>query len=271
MWSWIKKASTVSLAAALAVGIPAAASAEPAAARQTVVALTFDDGTADHARVAKMLRERGLRGTFYVNSGRLGRRGYLTAADLRSMAKAGHEIGGHTREHVRLAHLSPDQQRRQICEDRRALLRLGLKVRSFAYPFGNFDQTSRELAMYCGYTSARGINGLYRPDTCRSCPYAETIPPADLALVRTTSQTRMPRTARNLAASVTRAQAHGGGLVTFVFHRIRDDKRDQYATSPKEFTRFIDWLARQQKAKKVVVKPLGEVVGGRVWPVPGDS
>ena len=77
--------------------------------------------------------------------------------------------------------------------------------------------------------------------------------------------------ARNLAASVTRAQAHGGGLVTFVFHRIRDDKRDQYATSPKEFTRFIDWLARQQKAKKVVVKPLGEVVGGRVWPVPGDS
>ncbi|MEU6410675.1 polysaccharide deacetylase family protein [Microbispora sp. NPDC046933] len=241
------------------------------AARVPTVVLTFDDGTADHLAVAGMLSRRGLKGTFYVSSARLGRRGFLSVAGLRAVAKDGHEIGGHTLHHPHLSELFDAEQRTEICDDRRALLKMGFAVRSFAYPFGDFDETSKQLAMGCGYTTARGINGLHRPDSCRSCPVTETIPPADLAAVRATSQTGLPRTARTLREFVTRAQREGGpGLVIFVFHEIKDDPRDRYATAPKEFAAFVDWVARQRKAKTIDVKTLGDVAGGRVWPVPDD-
>ncbi|WP_055477812.1 polysaccharide deacetylase family protein [Sphaerimonospora mesophila] len=258
------------LAVALVVGLPPAGALAGTATAKTVVVLTFDDSTADHVTAAGMLNKRGLKGTFYVNSGRLGKRGYLTVGDLRFIAKSGHEIGGHTLDHVNLLRETEDVRQRQICEDRRTLLSHGFKVRSFAYPFGAFDESSKQLAMRCGYTTARGVTGVHRPDACRSCPYAETIPPADPAAVRATSQNGIARTAGTLAGFVTRAQRNGGGLVVFVFHKIGNDARDPYATSPRELARFLDWIARQRKARGVVVKPLGDVAGGRTWPVPDD-
>ncbi|MEV4295552.1 polysaccharide deacetylase family protein [Microbispora rosea] len=239
------------------------------AAGVPTVVLTFDDGTADHLAVARMLSRRGLKGTFYVNSGRLGRRGYLSVAALRAIAKEGHEIGGHTLHHPHLPEMFDAAQQAEICDDRRALLKMGFAVRSFAYPFGALDESGKRIAMGCGYNSARDINGLYRPDSCQACPVTETIPPADLAAVRATSQTRLPRTARTLREFVTRAQQESDpGVVTFVFHEIKNEPRDQYATAPKEFAAFIDWVAQQRKAKKIVVRTLGDVVGGSVSPVP---
>ncbi|WP_169982042.1 polysaccharide deacetylase family protein [Microbispora sp. H10836] len=248
-----------------------AAQREARAAGVPTVVLTFDDGTADHLAAARTLGKRGLKGTFYVNSARLGGRGYLSVAALRTIAREGHEIGGHTLDHPHLSEQFEAVQQTEICDDRRALLKLGFDVRSFAYPFGDFDDATKLLAMRCGYTTARGINGLYRPDSCRSCPVTEKIPPADLADVRATSQTGLPRTARTLREFVTRAQRQGGrGLVVFVFHEIKDDRRDRYATAPKEFAAFVDWVAKQRKAKTIDVKTLGDVVGGRVWPVPDE-
>lgn len=271
-----------------AAGVPSSGQAAAHAARQAaapahgtrkaarsavpIVALTFDDGTADHLAVAKMLSKRGLKGTFYVNSARLGTSGrYLSVPALRAIARAGHEIGGHTLRHPHLSDESEAVQQSEICDDRRALLKLGFAPRSFAYPFGDYDEITKQLAMRCGYTTARGINGLYRPDSCQACPIAEKLPPVDLAAVRATSQTRLPRTARTLESFVTRAQQEGGrGLVTFVFHEIKNNPRDQYATAPKEFAAFVDWVARQRKAGKIQVRALGDLVGGKVWPVPDD-
>ncbi|MEU7879607.1 polysaccharide deacetylase family protein [Microbispora bryophytorum] len=250
-------------------GLGQAARQQARAAGVPTVVLTFDDGTADHLAVAKMLSRRGLKGTFYVSSGRLGKRGYLSVAALRAIAKQGHEIGGHTLQHPHLPEMFDAAQQTQICDDRRTLLKMGFAVRSFAYPFGALDEASKRIAMSCGYNSARDINGLYRPDSCRACPVTETIPPADLAAVRATSQTRLPRTARTLREFVTRAQREGGpGMVTFVFHEIKNEPRDKYATAPKEFAAFIDWVAQQRKAKKIDVRTLGDLVGGSVSPVP---
>ncbi|WP_432930991.1 polysaccharide deacetylase family protein [Microbispora sp. CA-135349] len=248
---------------------PHAARNEARAARVPTVVLTFDDGTADHLAVARALTRRGLKGTFYVSSARLGGRGFLSVAELRAIAKEGHEIGGHTLHHPHLTELPNLAQQTEICDDRRALLKMGFAARSFAFPFGDDDETSKQLAMQCGYTTARDINGIYRPDSCHSCPITETMPPADLASVRATSQTGLPRTASTLREFVTRAQQKGDrGMVIFVFHEIKNDPRDKYATSPREFTAFIDWVARQRKAKTIEVKTLGDIVGGRVWPVP---
>src|SRR5687768_8470634 len=95
--------------AVLGVGGPAAAlpPPAPAATREPVpaptITLGFDDGTADHLGVARMLDERRLLGVFYVNSGRLDHPKHLTWEQVRQMQRAGHEIGGHTVSHLQLS------------------------------------------------------------------------------------------------------------------------------------------------------------------------
>ncbi|GIH39629.1 hypothetical protein Mco01_26290 [Microbispora corallina] len=249
---------------------PAQAAPKKKAVRRPTVVLTFDDGTADHAKVAKMLSARGLKGTFYINSARFGLPGYLSLTDAKAIAKAGHEIGGHTLHHVHLPLQPEDVQQAEICDDRRTLLDLGFKVRSFAYPFGEYDESSRRIAMSCGYTTARGVYGLRRPVGCNTCPLTEKLPPAHPDFVRTTSLTGMARTARNFEGFVTRAKGRDG-LLIFVFHHIRDHATDAYSTRPKELTAFLDWVAKQKKAGTIVVKPLGDAIGGPVRPFPADA
>ncbi|MDR0345974.1 MAG: polysaccharide deacetylase family protein, partial [Nocardiopsaceae bacterium] len=97
-------------AAARAAAARAAATQRLAAGRQaaarsghpgrTVVSLTFDDGDADQLTAARILHAHGMAGTFYIITGAVGTPGYLTVAQLRELARAGNEIGGHTVSHL---------------------------------------------------------------------------------------------------------------------------------------------------------------------------
>jgi peptidoglycan/xylan/chitin deacetylase (PgdA/CDA1 family) len=89
---------------------------------ETIVSITFDDTIGNQYAAREVLGPRGMRATFYVDSPRLGRTGYLSLAQLAALQADGHEVGGHTLSHVDLTTLSPDQQRREICDDRAALL-----------------------------------------------------------------------------------------------------------------------------------------------------
>jgi len=143
---------------------------------QLVVSLTFDDNRASQADAALLLEARGQRGTFYVNSGRVGLAGYLTYAQLLRMQAAGHEIGGHTISHAHLTALDVDSQRRQVCDDRVALMNAGLRITSFTYPFGDEDETTRQVVVDCNYNSARDVGACARrmaaraARTRRACP-----------------------------------------------------------------------------------------------------
>jgi len=59
-----------------------------------VVTLTFDDGRISDATVARMLNAHGLPGTFFINSGNVGKPGYLSVDDLRAISQGSNEIGG---------------------------------------------------------------------------------------------------------------------------------------------------------------------------------
>ena len=64
------------------------------------VRITFDDGNAsDLEHGLPALLERGLTGTFFVVAGRVGAPGYLSAADVRTLADAGMRIGSHGMRH----------------------------------------------------------------------------------------------------------------------------------------------------------------------------
>ncbi|WP_214106477.1 polysaccharide deacetylase family protein [Acrocarpospora catenulata] len=253
--------------AALALAPPAqAAKPKPATKPNLIVALGFDDGDGSHWLVGKLLKKHGLTGTFYVNSGTLGKRGMLTRKQVMALAQAGNEIGGHTVRHVRLTDLSPSVARKEICQDRKALLGMGLKVRTFAYPYGAESERVWQLARHCGYNAARTVGGLTQPGCLECGGVAETLPPRNEFRVRTPGSVRAENTLEEVQEEVLAAEEKGG-LLPLVFHRVCAEGCGEYGIPPQLLDEFLGWLAARAQ-DGTVVRTLDTVIGGKVRPVP---
>jgi peptidoglycan/xylan/chitin deacetylase (PgdA/CDA1 family) len=239
-----------------------------AASVTTVVSLTFDDERASQATALTIVAAHGMRATFYVNSGTIGQAGRLTWDQLAQAAAAGHEVAGHTIDHVHLPQVGATEAKRQICDDRGRLMERGFVVTDFAYPFGEGfdDATVRSLVQQCGYNSARRAWGL-RDSTCGSCPAAEPIPPADRWAVRTPNGIRNRDRLRYIEGLVTQAEQSGGGWVPLLFHDVCSGCGDEWAISPDDFQAFLDWL-QPRAASGTVVKTVAQVIGGSVQAAP---
>ncbi|NTX39834.1 polysaccharide deacetylase family protein [Myxococcus sp. CA033] len=233
---------------------------------QVIVSLNFDDCLATQTTGAALMEARGMRGTFYVHSTRMGLSGRLTLAQVQALRDAGHEIGGHTLTHPHLTELSADEQRREICNDRVALLNAGFRVTSFAYPFGDKDSTTRQIVMDCNYNSARESGGL-RTSSSGSSPAAEPVPPSDPYAIRTHGSVQTTTTLTDLKNYVLRAEESGGGWVPIVFHHICGpcNPPQTYSISPTLLTSFLDWLA-PRVSRGTTVATMDAVIGGVLKP-----
>ena len=80
--------------------------------RRRLAALTFDDGPTRGrtAEVLRLLRERGVRATFFVTGGELERD--MDAG--RELVAAGHELGNHSYSHERMVFVTPSYVRREV-------------------------------------------------------------------------------------------------------------------------------------------------------------
>lgn len=246
-------------ALALAVLSPAAADGRSG----TVASLEFDFTSADQYRALGPLRSSGMRATFYVNSGLIGRPGRMTWRQLRHLQALGHEIGGNTLTHARLTDLTRKEATREVCEDRRRLLDHGLAADAFAYPFGAYDQRLVRLVRRCGYSSARIASGITSPGkVCISCPYAETIPP------RNPFATRMPAAVQGskiapFFESVRNAQEAGGGWVQLLMHRVCR-RCNRYAISIRSLRQLLTWLGDRPDLDVLTVSQVLDVGGPQV-------
>jgi peptidoglycan/xylan/chitin deacetylase (PgdA/CDA1 family) len=229
-----------------------------------VVSLTFDDGNADQYQTRTVLANHAMQATFFVNSGRIGLNGYMTQAQLAGLQNDGNEIGGHTVSHADLPTLDADEQKRQICNDRVALLNQGFTVTNFAYPYGDTNLTTKQIAASCGYNSARGVGDIVSPGTCDGCPYAEQMPPVDPYKTDTPDSVKRTTTLDVMQGYVTQAETHGGGWVQLVFHHVCDGC-DPYSVRPSTLASFLDWLAARA-ASGTTVKTVREVIGGSTQP-----
>jgi peptidoglycan/xylan/chitin deacetylase (PgdA/CDA1 family) len=225
------------------------------------VSLGFDDGFATHMLAADMLEAHDMRGTFYVILSRLGGEDYLTIEQVHELGVRGHEIAGHTFTHRNLAELPLDEAARELCDSRVAMREVGWPAESFAYPFGGLSDELQEVARDCGFSSARGVAGLYDPMTCADCPKVETIPPAKPFAVLTPETVTPATTVEMLQANVLEAEAAGGGWIDIVFHSVCDDCRAN-AVSPAVLQGFLDWLVTRAGDGGVVVVTADQVIGG---------
>ncbi len=232
----------------------------------TAVSLTFDDGNADQYAARSILSSHGMRGTFFVNSGRIDTTaGFLTLSQLRDLASDGNEVAGHTVQHADLTTLGADEARREVCNDRVNLFNWGFAPTDFAYPYGHYNADIEQIAAACGYNSARQVGDIATPATggCSGCPSAETIPPADPYATKAPDSVDNGWTLSDLERLVTDAEQSGGGWVQLTFHHVCDGCASAYATTPATFSDFLDWL-RSRAALGTTVQTVQQVIGGPV-------
>ena len=156
--------------------------AKAAGGSRPCVAITFDDGFANnYERALPVLLDHGVEATFFITTGLVNGDERVAArfsrllgiekddvkglswGQLQEMQAAGMSIGAHTVTHPNLGDLGPDDTRRELELSKLELEdRLGVAVRSFAYPFGkpkhHFTETTIGQVQETGFSLAVAVH-----------------------------------------------------------------------------------------------------------------
>ena len=128
--------------------------------------ITFDDGYVDNLAACEELQKHGMRATWFIVTGSIGRAPawpadgrpdgrLLNADEVREMQAGGMEIGSHTVSHARLPELDDARLLQELTESRVTLEDLlGTPVGSFAYPYGAWNARCAAAAQQAGYAAA---------------------------------------------------------------------------------------------------------------------
>lgn len=136
--------------------------------------ITVDDGYRDNlTRMLPLLEKYGYKAVVYIVTGEDHNRwdvehpthpdtpvALMNGDEIRALGASGHvEIGGHTLTHPRLSTLAPEQQAREIRANKERLERLlGHPLLSFAYPYGDLNESAKAEACAAGYRYAVATN-----------------------------------------------------------------------------------------------------------------
>jgi peptidoglycan/xylan/chitin deacetylase (PgdA/CDA1 family) len=120
------------------------------------VLITVDDGYIDDVKeILPRLQRHHMTAVFYIITKRFQEQGFLGAAQVRKLDRAGMDIGAHTRHHVDLLQLSGQALDSEVSGSRRDLEQvLGHPVYSFAYPFGRFGPATVAAVRRAGFVMA---------------------------------------------------------------------------------------------------------------------
>ena len=139
------------------------------------VVLTFDDGFRSWLTdVTPLLQRLGVRATFYVSTGLLGRQHSQVAGDegrlldgdeAKALAETGMELGSHARTHRDLRGLGDDELAAELQESKAVVEKItGRPCRTLAYPYGLYDDRVTHAAATAGYELAFGwLPGSWKP------------------------------------------------------------------------------------------------------------
>lgn len=124
--------------------------------------ITFDDGSDDHASAGSLLHELGIRGIFFIITGRLNQSGYLTRQQVVQLTNQGHLIGSHGVSHCHFTRLSSFELANELTSSKLLLEDLvGGTVEWIAPPGGVYNRAVLGRALSLGYRIFRTMDWGY--------------------------------------------------------------------------------------------------------------
>jgi peptidoglycan/xylan/chitin deacetylase (PgdA/CDA1 family) len=214
-----------------------------------VVSFTFDDFPRSAlTEGARILRERGWAGTYYVAGGFCGRTvdglDYFDRDDLVQAAEDGHEIGCHTFGHLRLPETKPEEIEADLRRNAAFVAEVlpHHRLSSFAYPYGDLDLGKKALLAQ-------------RFPICRGIWPGINAGRMDFAQLKAVPLERNSLAGLDVEAWLDRAEAERGWLIFFT-HDVSDDP-SAYGCFRRTFEAVADAVAR----RGIRVLPVKNAVG----------
>ena len=135
-----------------------------------ILTFNYDDGAIEDKRLVEIFDKYGMKGTFNLNTGLMGkgeningRLTYKQAYDL--FADSPHEVALHGHMHPRLDAMPPELAARDILENKKRLEDLFMRpVRGIAYPFGGFNEHTLTALKNYGIDYGRTVDQTQRFD-----------------------------------------------------------------------------------------------------------
>ncbi len=129
------------------------------------VVITFDDGNRDvYENAFPIMKDTGFSGVFYLVSMYVNVGSFVRVDELKEMMAAGWEIGNHSATHRDLTRgYSAWLVEREVVQSRLDLEEmLGVKINTFAYPYGLSSPALQEQVKDLGYLDAVGVGATWR-------------------------------------------------------------------------------------------------------------
>ncbi|MFW6121193.1 MAG: polysaccharide deacetylase family protein [Petrotogales bacterium] len=127
--------------------------------KQAIITTSWDDGHPLDLKLAKLLKQYNVKGTFYIPI-KNNEREVMDEDQILQISK-NFDIGGHTYSHQYLNRVSSEEAYNEIKKGKEELERiLGYGVYSFCYPGGNYNQNTLKLVKKAGFAGARTVNQL---------------------------------------------------------------------------------------------------------------
>ena len=221
----------------------------PVGFSSALVSLTFDDGyETEYTNALPILEKYGMTSTQFDITNLIGKSGYMTAAQLKTLYGDGDEIASHTVTHDDLTQETATALSNELTQSKATLQAdTGESVTDFAYPYGLYNANVMKAAETV-YSSARGVeSGLNSKDNFNQYD----LKAEDIYTTTTTAQ---------VADWVAQAQATNTWLI-FVFHGVDANTTnsvdgDIYDVTPTQLTAEIAAI----KASGVTVDTLGKAL-----------
>lgn len=216
-----------------------------------IVAFTFDDFPVSVVENAvPALDDAGMRGTFYLASGLMGRHenGQLIvdAPAVAGLARNGHEIGGHTHGHIDVQRTARPDLLADVARNEAEIRRIvgADRPMSFAYPFGMISIPSK-LALMQRYPGLRGIKTGINSSLI------------DLAHLKTEELYDASQDSASIDRLLDDVERRRGWLI-FYTHDVRRDPTS-IGASPAFFAEVVDKVRRRGIAVEPVVDTLRRI------------
>jgi peptidoglycan-N-acetylglucosamine deacetylase len=128
--------------------------------KPAVVTTSWDDGHKCDIRLARMLKEHGLKGTFYVapQNQEFAKQDLLSMPEVAEISKD-FEIGAHSMTHRRLPTISEAESATEMTESKAVLEEVtGKEISVFCYPGGAYTKLHVQQVKDAGFRYARTVN-----------------------------------------------------------------------------------------------------------------